>query len=92
MRLALIATSVATLVFGSVESRAYVGAYEGPWCAVAPIGGGNVTWDCHYQSFEECAPNVISGNRGFCNRNPRWPGYYQNGGWAPQHRKQEPWY
>ena len=51
--------------------------YQGPWCAVVSIGAGNVTWDCHYNSFEECAPNVIAGNRGFCNRNPRWPGYYQ---------------
>ena len=27
-------------------------------------------WDCQYNSFEACVPNVVSGNRGFCNVNP----------------------
>ena len=41
-----------------------------PWCAVVSIGTGNVIWDCQYRSIEECRPNVIAGNRGFCNLNP----------------------
>ena len=43
-----------------------------PWCAVVGIGAGEMVWDCHYRSVEECAPNVIAGNRGFCNHNPRY--------------------
>jgi hypothetical protein len=30
--------------------------------------------DCRYRTVEECVPNVIAGNRGFCNLNPRGPG------------------
>ena len=51
-------------------------AYEGPWCAVVSIGRGAMQEDCHYRSIEECRPNVIAGNRGFCNMNPRWEGWY----------------
>jgi hypothetical protein len=42
-----------------------------PWCAVANIAG-NVQWDCHYRSVEACAPDVVAGNRGVCNPNPRY--------------------
>jgi hypothetical protein len=42
-------------------------AYEFPWCAVIKDGDHR---DCHYRSFEECRPNVVAGNRGFCNPNP----------------------
>jgi hypothetical protein len=42
---------------------------DAPWCAVINIGKG-VTWDCQYQTAEQCIPNVIAGNRGFCNLNP----------------------
>ena len=45
-------------------------ASEAPWCAVISRGGGNVQWDCTYRSIEECRPNVIAGNRGFCNPSP----------------------
>src|SRR5262249_10080131 len=55
------------------------GAGEGPWCAVISIGTGSGYEDCRYRSFEECRPNVLAGNRGFCNLNPRRaanpPGY-----------------
>jgi hypothetical protein len=44
-----------------------------PWCAVVDQGAGNVMWECEYQSVAECTPNVLGGNRGFCQRNP----YYQ---------------
>ena len=42
-------------------------AYESPWCAVSKDGDH---WDCQYRSLEECRPNVVAGNRGFCNPNP----------------------
>ena len=55
--------------FGISSGRAYGDA---PWCAVINIGPGDVYWDCQYRTVEECAPNVVAGNRGFCNFNP-WP-------------------
>jgi Protein of unknown function (DUF3551) len=45
-------------------------AYQAPWCAVIEMGLGSVYWDCQYRSIEECRPNVLAGNRGFCNPNP----------------------
>ena len=47
-----------------------VRAVEGPSCAFINIGTGNVYEDCQYFSFEACQPNVLAGNRGFCNVNP----------------------
>jgi hypothetical protein len=45
-----------------------------PWCAVINMGNDSVHWDCQYQTIEACVPNVIAGNRGFCNENPRYTG------------------
>jgi len=45
-----------------------------PWCAVQDLGAGDVVWDCEFRSAAECAPNVVAGNRGFCNINPYWTG------------------
>jgi hypothetical protein len=59
-----------------------------PWCAVVDVGFGDVIWDCHYRSVEECRPNVIAGNRGTCNPNPAWSGWQrQNAGHPKRHRK-----
>ena len=57
-------------MFGASAGYAYGDA---PWCAVISLGKGDVYWDCQYRTVEECGPNVIAGNRGFCNLNP-WPG------------------
>jgi hypothetical protein len=51
-------------------------AQEGPWCAEVSTGWGDIQRDCHYRSLEECRPNVIAGNKGFCTQNPDWPGWY----------------
>ncbi len=45
-----------------------------PWCAVIGTGDDAVYWDCQYQSIEQCYPQVIAGNRGFCNPNPAYQG------------------
>jgi len=45
---------------------------ETPWCAVITLGMGDAYWDCQYRSLEECIPQVLAGNRGFCNPNPRF--------------------
>jgi hypothetical protein len=60
---------------------------DAPWCAVTERGDGDVHWDCEYHSVEECVPNVLAGNRGFCNLNP-WSGpSTMNGTAGLRHRK-----
>ena len=49
-------------------------AYEGPWCALSDIGGGVMQENCSMRTLEMCRQEVIAGNRGFCNPNPRWQG------------------
>jgi hypothetical protein len=58
--------TVATLIAGLQPTK----AYEAPWCAVISLGTGSMYWDCRYRSIEECQPNVLGGNRGWCNPNP----------------------
>jgi len=67
----------AALAFGGRPAAAYyppVGD-RAPWCAVVNLGPGDAYWDCRYTSLEQCRPNVLAGNRGFCNPNPRWVGW-----------------
>ncbi|HET7805325.1 MAG TPA: DUF3551 domain-containing protein [Pseudolabrys sp.] len=47
-----------------------VQAREAPWCAVISTTDDSVYWDCQYNSFEQCRPMVLAGNRGWCNPNP----------------------
>ena len=47
---------------------------DAPWCAVVSPTDGNIQWACYYRTAAECAPNVIAGQRGFCNVNPYWTG------------------
>ena len=68
MRLMLaVAALVAALCFNVKSSHA---SGDAPWCAVISFGSGDDYWDCQYRSVEECVPNVLAGNRGFCNHNP----------------------
>jgi hypothetical protein len=58
-------------------AAAYTNIVErAPWCAVIDKGDGDAYWDCHYSSIEECRPTILAGNRGFCNPNPYWLGWY----------------
>jgi len=76
------------LVAMLVEARP-VQAYEGPWCAILNYGNGSAYEDCHYSSIEACRPNVLAGNRGFCNPNPRWVAAYDPGAKPlARHRRQ----
>jgi len=71
IRLAILAAGLASsLMFGA--AAAYASGDE-PWCAVMQIGEGAQAWDCHYQTVEECVPNVLTGNRGSCIPNPYGP-------------------
>jgi len=67
------AIAIAALMLGQHPAA----AYEAPWCAVYGFGWAGEIWQCEYRSVEECAPNVVSGNRGFCNPNPRYHGVQQ---------------
>ncbi len=62
--------AAALLCLGMPSSHAGYG--DAPWCAVMNIGTGEMYWDCQYQTFDACVPNVIAGNRGFCNVNPTY--------------------
>jgi len=71
VRIVLVIAAMATpMLVGAPASQAY---YEGPWCAVSNIGH-DVTWNCSMRSLEMCREEVIAGNRGWCNPNPRWGG------------------
>jgi hypothetical protein len=63
---------------GAALSGVFVGLppakAQAPWCAVITIGEDSVYWDCQYSSLEQCRPNVLAGNRGFCNPNPSFAG------------------
>jgi hypothetical protein len=56
------------------EASAANASGDAPWCAVINLSMGDAYWDCRCRTVEECVPNVIAGNRGFCNLNPRGPG------------------
>jgi len=87
MRLGLaVAVSTAALCFNASDSRAFE---HGPWCAITDKGTGNIYWDCQYNSLEECIPNVLSGNRGFCNVNPAFGLYAAK---ATKRREHRTWY
>lgn len=66
--LSIAAPVIAAVPFNAGATR----AAEEPWCANINFGTGNVYEDCQYWSLEACQPNVLAGNRGFCNVNPRW--------------------
>jgi len=73
-KLALGVAALATVVLlGTQPSQAYYG--NAPWCAVVSVGFSTSVEECVYWSFEECRPNVIAGNRGYCTNNPRLVGY-----------------
>jgi hypothetical protein len=70
----LCAAAVAIGAFGFGQGPA---AAEAPWCAVYGMGENGEFWECQYRSVEECVPHVTSGNRGFCNPNPRFQAVQQ---------------
>jgi hypothetical protein len=90
--LLLSAAAAAALNFAvSPAHAAYIGS--APWCAVVNLGAGNIEWDCEYRSIEACRPNVIAGNRGFCQINPYYSPAPPYGGpyvkRAPRHKHKD---
>jgi hypothetical protein len=67
----LLTAAGAALLLGTPASDA--GLYgNGRWCAVTDGGGGEATWECEFDTQEDCTPAVTGGNRGFCALNPYW--------------------
>jgi Protein of unknown function (DUF3551) len=88
MRLAL-STAVAAAILCCEVAASQAQTYgNARWCAVTDLGTGDIVWDCEYGTVEQCVPNVLAGNRGFCNVNPYWRGSYPPAQVAPAvHRK-----
>ena len=59
-------------------------AYDAPWCASHNNAFG-ATEECRFNTLEECVQDVVAGNRGFCNENPRYHGPEPRHD-APRHR------
>jgi len=72
MRQILLAVVAFTAIFLSATEPGSAYSGSAPWCAVVTVGRGASVERCIYRSFEECQPNVIAGDRGFCNTNPYW--------------------
>ncbi len=72
IKFAVVAAGLAAgSIFGASAGHA---SNDAPWCAVINLGMGDARWDCRYRTVEECVPNVIAGDRGFCDLNPLGPG------------------
>jgi hypothetical protein len=84
MRPVLATIAAAALLGAGIQPGGAQTSGNAPWCAVIDQGTGNVVHECYYQSAAECAPNVVAGNRGFCNVNPYWTGPIP--GFAPASR------
>jgi hypothetical protein len=73
IRLPIFAAAATAAALGFGVPAADAGSFgNAPWCAVQNLGAGDVVWDCEYRSVAECQPQVIAGNRGFCNINPSY--------------------
>jgi Protein of unknown function (DUF3551) len=71
MRLVLASAALVAAFFAQIPAGQAQSGNK-PWCAVVNIGWGDAAEICEYNTVEECQPNVIAGNRGFCNVNPRY--------------------
>jgi hypothetical protein len=75
MPFAIAASTAALLLLTATDSRAEYSAYgAGRYCAVFSNGTGSAKEVCNYNDFESCRLEIVSGNRGWCNDNPRWGG------------------
>lgn len=82
MRILIVAAAI--LAVTSLAGRPAQAYGNHPWCAVHVVGWGEVAWVCEYDSIESCRPNILAGNRGFCNPNPYYHGPQRRS--APRHR------
>ena len=76
-----------TLAAMSLAPQPASASGNSPWCANITLGEDAFYEDCRYNSFEECRPNVLAGNRGFCNVNPAYVGPTKRVAKARAHKK-----
>ena len=76
-RMLMLAAAAALVLCGMRDGNAYYG--NGPWCAMQSIGHGTITENCSMMSFEQCRLEVVAGNRGWCQPNPRFAGAHASG-------------
>ena len=84
--LAIAAIAGTALLLSTADSRAEYSAYgAGRYCAVFSNGNGSVKEICNFNDFESCRREVVSGNRGWCNDNPRFGAQWgaQAAEWQP---------
>lgn len=52
-------------------SAGHAGLYgSSRWCAVTDQGADVISWNCEYDTLEDCRPSILAGNRGYCSPNP----------------------
>jgi hypothetical protein len=71
---AIMRSMIAVAVFMAITGFGMTSSYafsDRQWCAVINLGS-DVSWNCQYNTLEECRVNVIAGDRSFCNLNPYW--------------------
>lgn len=66
-----LAVVVGVLGLGMESGHAYG---NGRWCAFVGMGSGVIRSICHFNDFNACVAEVISGDRGHCGANPNWSG------------------
>ncbi len=83
MRIAVSLAAAAALICCDISPSHAQYSGTAQWCAVVSIGTGGVHWDCYYNTVEACVPNVLAGNRGFCELNPYYghPSNFTGGVW-----------
>jgi len=88
MVLAGLAIVAAITTFEVPTANAQVSSGRNPWC-LRDGPGGRGSWDCSYQTFEQCNFSSVYGSDGSCTRNPN----YRGGGQSrnPQQEPQGTW-
>jgi hypothetical protein len=67
---AVTATLAGVFFMNPADSQAQSG--NRAWCAMVNTGFDNVSEICDFDTFEQCRPFVIAGNRGFCEQNTHY--------------------
>ncbi len=72
----LVLVSAAT-VFDVPSADAQVSSGRNPWCLRDGPGGGRGSWDCSYQTIQQCEATRF-GAGGSCTQNPNYRGGRQS--------------
>ena len=67
----------AVTVFEVPTADAQVSSGRNPWCLRDGPGGGRGSWDCSYQTFQQCEASAF-GAGGSCTQNPNYRGRQSN--------------